>query len=105
MDRHRTFMKAFPILVASLVLSSCVSERITRPATTAETTRRPIAAVATDVVYYLDGKEITAKQVEAIDPKTIHEVEVIKGESARRMLGDRAAYGVVMITSKALPSR
>jgi len=98
--------RRIPLLTAALVLSACASERVTRPAAPAESAPRAITAVATDVVYYLDGKEITAKQVEAMDPQSIHTVEVVKGESARRMLGDRAAYGVILITSKAAaPSR
>jgi hypothetical protein len=95
-----------PLLGAALALSACASERITRPAAPSESPARAISSVATDVVYFLDGKEITAKQVETLDPRSIHAVDVIKGESARRMLGDRAAYGVIMITSKAaVPSR
>ena len=93
------------MMLAAVALSACASERIIRPAAPTATAIRP-STVATDVVYYLDGKEITAKQVESIDPKSIDSVEVIKGESARKLLGDRAAYGVVMITSKgAGPSR
>ena len=95
-----------PLLVAMIALGACASDRITRPATPAATTATRVNTVATDVVYYLDGKEITSRQVETMDPKSIHSVEVITGESARRMLGDRAAYGVVLITSKTVaPSR
>jgi hypothetical protein len=98
-------MRRIPLLVAAITLTACASGRITRPAPPVASSQR-IVAPATDVVYYLDGKEITSQQLEAIDPKSIQSVEVVKGESARRMLGDRAAYGVVMITSKpAIPSR
>lgn len=94
------------MVLAAVALSACASERITRPAAPTATAAIRPSTVATDVVYYLDGKEITAKQVESIDPNSIDSVEVIKGESARKLLGDRAAYGVVMITSKgAGPSR
>src|SRR5688572_20902777 len=93
-----------PLLIAMIALGACASDRLTRPATPTATTATRVNTVATDVVYYLDGKEITSGQVEAMDPKTIHSVEVIKGESARRMLGDRAAYGVVLITSKTVPA-
>ena len=90
-------------MLAVAALSACASERVTQPAASASGTRASV--VATDVVYYLDGKEITAKQVESIDPTSIESVEVLKGQSARRLLGDRAAYGVVMITSRAAPAR
>jgi hypothetical protein len=93
-----------PLLFAMIALGACASDRITRPATPTASSATRIYTVATDVVYYLDGKEITSAQVEAMDPKSIHSVEVIKGESARRMLGDRAAYGVVLITSKTVPA-
>ena len=96
----RASMRLPALMLAVAALSACASERITQPA---PGTRASV--VATDVVYYLDGREITAKQVEAIDPTSIESVEVLKGESARRMLGDRAAYGVVMIVTKAAPAR
>ncbi len=101
-----SMIKRIPLLLAALALTACGSERITRPTATVAPPASAITAVATDVVYYLDGKEITARQVETMDPESIRSVEVIKGESARRMLGDRAAYGVIYITSKAAaPSR
>jgi hypothetical protein len=93
-----------PILVAMIALGACASDRITRPSTPTASSAKRVNTVATDVVYYLDGKEIAAAQVEKMDPKSIHSVEVLKGESARRMLGDRAAYGVVLITSKTVPA-
>ncbi len=94
------------LLVTALALSACASERITRPVAVPESPPRAVTAVGTDVIYYLDGKEITPKQVATLDPRTIDTVEVFKGESARKMLGDRAAYGVIMITSKTVaPAR
>lgn len=99
-------VRHLPLLVAAMALSACASDRLTRPAVPTAATAQRINTVATDVVYYLDGREVTPKQVEAIDASTIQSVEVIKGESARRLLGDRAAYGVILITSKpAAPSR
>jgi outer membrane receptor protein involved in Fe transport len=86
--------------ILALGTSACAAERITRPAAPPVAEARTTPGPATDVVYLLDGKEVTAQQVSAIDPNSIATVEVIKGESARRLLGDRAAYGVVMITSK-----
>lgn len=90
-------MRHLILALSAAALTACASERIVQPATSA--TRA--SAAATDVVYYLDGREITPKQVEAIDAKSIESVEVLKGQAARKVLGDRAAYGVVLITSKA----
>lgn len=91
--------KSFLILLGTVALGGCASQRGASPAAPTTTPVR-LSVVATDVVYYLDGKEISPRHVETLDPNSIETVEVIKGESARRILGDRAAYGVVRITSK-----
>ncbi|MDR2882767.1 MAG: TonB-dependent receptor plug domain-containing protein [Alistipes sp.] len=48
----------------------------------------------------LDGKEITGGQMSAIDPNTIERVEVLKDDSAVEKYGEKAAKGVIVITSK-----
>ena len=51
-------------------------------------------------LYILDGKVVTAAEVNSIDPATIASVNVIKNEAAKAIYGSRGANGVVMIASK-----
>ncbi|MEY8869168.1 M56 family metallopeptidase [Meridianimaribacter flavus] len=51
-------------------------------------------------LFILDGKEISRKELKDIDPKTIKEVEVLKGEKAVEKYGDKAKDGVVIIITK-----
>lgn len=51
-------------------------------------------------IYILDGKEIDAKEVEAITPASIESVNVYKGESAVTKYGDKGRNGVIEINLK-----
>ncbi|MEO7282996.1 M56 family metallopeptidase [Gelidibacter sp.] len=51
-------------------------------------------------IYILDGKEITAKQMEAINPNTIESVEVLKDEKATTAYGKKGKSGVIIIKLK-----
>lgn len=51
-------------------------------------------------LFILDGKEISRKEMTDIDPNTIKEVEVLKGEKAVEKYGDKAKDGVVIIITK-----
>jgi beta-lactamase regulating signal transducer with metallopeptidase domain len=53
-----------------------------------------------DVLFMLDGKEITKKEMEKIDPNSISTVSVLKGESATKVFGEKGKNGVVIITTK-----
>lgn len=51
-------------------------------------------------LYILNEKEITAKEMESINPDTIQSINVLKGESATSKYGEKGKNGVVIITTK-----
>ena len=51
-------------------------------------------------LYILDGKEITQKEMNDIDPDTIDSLKVLKGESATKKYHDKGKNGVIVITLK-----
>ncbi|WP_104736186.1 M56 family metallopeptidase [Hanstruepera ponticola] len=48
----------------------------------------------------LNGKEITQKEMEALDSETIKSVNVLKGESATKKYGNKAKDGAIIISTK-----
>ena len=53
-----------------------------------------------DVLYIIDGKEMTSGSMKDIDPNTIKMINVLKGEGATKKYGEKAKNGVVEITTK-----
>jgi hypothetical protein len=51
-------------------------------------------------LFFVDGKEVSKKEMEAIDPDTIESVNVLKGDKAVEKHGKKAKDGVVEITLK-----
>jgi hypothetical protein len=51
-------------------------------------------------VYVLDGKEVTAEIVGALNPERIEAVSVHKGDEVTRSYGDKGKNGVIVITLK-----
>ena len=51
-------------------------------------------------IYYLNGKEISKKEMNDLKPDSIEKVEILKGESATEKYGDKGKNGVVLITTK-----
>ncbi|PKV66683.1 M56 family metallopeptidase [Pontibacter ramchanderi] len=54
-----------------------------------------------NVLYYIDGMEATKEAVEKLTPKQIYNMNVVKAESAQKALGNKAANGVISITTEA----
>ena len=50
------------------------------------------------ILYILDGLEII--NTNSIKPESIEKIDVVKGEKATMMYGDKGKNGVVIITSK-----
>lgn len=48
----------------------------------------------------LDGKELEQKKLTDIDPETIESINVLKGEKATEVYGEKGKNGVIEITSK-----
>lgn len=62
----------------------------------------PVAAVAAgEPLYYVDGKLTPKSEVDKLDPNSIESMNVLKGETARKTFGDKAANGVIVILTKA----
>lgn len=52
-------------------------------------------------LYYLDGQAITEAQFKALKPADIASIQILKGEQARQMAGDKGRAGIVVITTEA----
>ncbi|UPL48941.1 M56 family metallopeptidase [Hymenobacter sublimis] len=57
-------------------------------------------AVAAEPLYFLDGKPSTKAEVQALDPKAIESMSVLKGEQARTAFGEKATDGAILIITK-----
>jgi hypothetical protein len=53
-----------------------------------------------DVLYMLDGKEISRDQMNGISPDKIQSINVLKGENATGKYGDKGKNGVIEIKTK-----
>lgn len=53
-----------------------------------------------DVLYILDGKEITQKDMQDLSPNMIKSINILKGESAKALYGEKGKNGVVEIKTK-----
>ncbi|CDF78397.1 peptidase, M56 family [Formosa agariphila KMM 3901] len=53
-----------------------------------------------NVIYIIDGKESTQKEVDEINPDTIESINVIKDNNATAKYGDKAKDGIIEITLK-----
>jgi TonB-dependent SusC/RagA subfamily outer membrane receptor len=51
-------------------------------------------------LFIVDGKKITNKEIEELDPNNIKSISVLKDDSAISLYGKEAKNGVVLITSK-----
>lgn len=95
-------MKRTALLFTAVLVTACNGEKLTGPAAqdAAARHRSSVVAMGSDVVFVLDGREISATQFEAIDAKTIESIEVVKGEAARALLKRSDARAVIFIESK-----
>jgi TonB-dependent SusC/RagA subfamily outer membrane receptor len=53
-----------------------------------------------DVLYIIDGKEMESGSMKDIDPNTIKSINVLKGETALKLYGEKGKNGVIEITTK-----
>ena len=53
-----------------------------------------------DIIYYLDGKEISQQELKELSPNDIESVTVLKGKEATLLRGVKANHDVVRIKSK-----
>jgi TonB-dependent SusC/RagA subfamily outer membrane receptor len=53
-----------------------------------------------DVLYIIDGKEMESGSMKDIDPSIIKSINVLKGETAVKLYGEKGKNGVIEITTK-----
>lgn len=53
-----------------------------------------------NALILLNGQEVTYDELKKLEPEQIKEMEVLKGESARKAYGEKGAQGVIKITTK-----
>lgn len=53
-----------------------------------------------DVLFVIDGKEVTKAQFELLEPNKIESMTVLKGENAAALYGSKGKDGVIVITTK-----
>jgi hypothetical protein len=77
----------------------------TKQASARPATSQPASASSTQTgpapLYYLDGQAITEAQFRALKPTEIASIQVLKGEAARQMAGDKGRDGILVITTEA----
>ena len=56
--------------------------------------------VAEKPLFILDGKEISIEEFNGLNPNCVEDLKLIKGEAAVNKYGEKAANGVLVITSK-----
>jgi TonB-dependent SusC/RagA subfamily outer membrane receptor len=52
-----------------------------------------------DVLYIVDGKELKSGNIKDIDPTTIRSINVLKGNSAVELYGEKGKNGVIVIST------
>jgi bla regulator protein BlaR1 len=63
-------------------------------------TTAPVQEDASEPLYIVDAVLITRETLDVLDPDDIERIEVIKGGAAAALYGERAANGVILITTK-----
>jgi hypothetical protein len=53
-----------------------------------------------DVLYIIDGKEMESISMKDINPNTMQSINVLKGETALKLYGEKGKNGVIEITTK-----
>lgn len=59
-----------------------------------------LVPMSENVLYILDGKEISAKEMQEVKPGNIDNITVLKDKSATELYGEKGKNGVVIITTK-----
>ncbi len=95
-----TYLFGRYLLAAPLVLALTLSG-LAAQAQVASTPAPAQKPVPTDVVYYVDGQQVSQAETAKLDPQAIASIDVVKGTQQERALGRRTAAGAVLITTKA----
>ena len=63
-------------------------------------TNNEVEQIPENVLFVVDGKEITKDDLKTINPDDIHSMEVLKDKSATQIYGEKGKNGVIIITMK-----
>jgi TonB-dependent SusC/RagA subfamily outer membrane receptor len=63
-------------------------------------TEKNVTELPKDVLYIMDGKEISEKEMKDLSPNMIQSINVLKGESAKALYGEKGKNGVIEIKTK-----
>ncbi|MBF9253333.1 hypothetical protein I2I11_08520 [Pontibacter sp. 172403-2] len=90
------------MMVPALIVTACSEEPdVSLPDAVAVQEQASAKATIPDsVIYYIDGKEVPNDAIKELDPNEISSISVLKGESAKKAFGDKAAKGMIVITTK-----
>ena len=87
-------------LTMSLVALGACAEKLTGPEAQVAATAHRNEAIASGILFYVNGVEVDTAYVSKLDAALIQSVEVLKGKSARERFGERARYGAVLVSLK-----
>ena len=91
------------LFATAVVTAGCATERAVAPSSSSTSVRWGVSANAVDVplLYVVDGVRLQRDEVPSLNADQVLSVSVMKGHLALQKFGPDAAYGVVLITTKA----
>lgn len=91
------------LVIAAAATAACATEGALAPGASSATTQRGVSSHASEVplLYVVDGVRLQRDQVPALSSDQVLSVSVMKGHLALQKYGPDAAYGVVVIKTKA----
>jgi hypothetical protein len=92
------------LLAASVQLNACLPPQMTgqnnNPDSAKVQTKSVHAVHQQNILYIVDGKQITAGELQKIDPSTIDSIDVFKNKKSVRLFTTENYDGVVVIKLK-----
>jgi len=87
-------------LLALLIIGSSLSVFAQSDKGTITVIKKDKSEIFKKGLYILDGKAVSKKQFQKINPKSILSVKVLKGKAAITLYGKKGKNGVILITTK-----
>jgi hypothetical protein len=94
---------AYLTLAAAIATAGCATERAVAPSAAGASTAWGVSSQNTQVplLYVVDGVRLQRDQVPTLTADQVLSVSVMKGHLALQKFGPDAAYGVVLIRTRA----
>ena len=91
------------LFATAAATAGCATERAVAPSSASSGVRWGVSASAADIplLYVVDGVRLQRDEVPSLNADQVLSVSVMKGHLALQKYGPDAAYGVVVITTKA----